>query len=127
MTIPDRLQLPPCGRGACVSTRASRTDPTRRIEPLAFVADPDEVRGAVLRVLTSVPRLRILERDDVSVHAVVRSAWLRIPTDVELRIDAAAGLVHLRVATPLALRERSHPRARAQELLARFEATIRAA
>ena len=127
MTTPDRLALPPCGRGPCVSTRASRIDPLRRIEPLAFVADAGLVRGAILRVLAATPRTRVLERDDVSVHAVVRSAWLRVPTDVELRIDAAVGVVHLRLATPLAVRARSHPRVRAHELLARIEAAVRAA
>ena len=127
MTTPDRLALPPCGRGPCVSTRASRTEPLRRVEPLPFVADPGVVRGAILRVLAATPRSRVLERDDVSVHAVVRSAWLRIPADIELRIDAAAGLIHLRIATPLAVRARSHPRERAHELLARIEAAARAA
>lgn len=127
MTTPDRLTLPPCGRGPCVSTRASRADPLRRVEPLPFAADPGIVRETILRVLAATPRARVLERDDVSVHAVVRSAWLRVPTDVELRIDAAAGLVHLRLATPLAVRARSHPRERAHDLLARIEAAVRAA
>jgi len=122
----DRLALTPCGRGPCVSTRASRTDPLRRIEPLAFVADVRDVRDAVLQVLDATPRLRVLERDDVSVHAVARSTWLRIPSDIELRIDGSAGIVHLRVATPLALRGRSHPRARALDLLARIEVALRA-
>lgn len=126
MTLPERLRLPPCGRGPCVSTGAARTDPLRRIEPLPFVADPGDVRAAVLHVLGSVPRLRILERDDVSVHAIIRSPWLRVPTDIEVRIDADAGLVQLRVATPIALRERSRPRARAYDLLARIEAAVRA-
>jgi len=58
---------------------------------------------------------------------VIRSAWLRVPIDVELRIDAAAGLVHLRVSTPLALRERARPRSLSRDLLARFETAIRAA
>ena len=126
MTTPPPVALPPCGRRPCVSTQASRTDPLQRIEPLAFAADATHVRAAVLEVLGRTPRLRILERDDASVHAVVRSRWLRIPSDVELRIDAPAGLVHLRVSTPLALREASHPRGRALDLLARFDATIRA-
>lgn len=126
MTMPDRTRLPPCGRGPCVSTLASRTDPRRRIEPMPFAADLTSVRDAVLSALAALPRLRILERDDVSVHAVARSAWLRIPTDIELRIDAAAGLVQLRVATPMSLRARSHPRQRAEELLRRIEAVVRA-
>lgn len=126
MTTPHPAALPPCGRSPCVSTQASRTDPLRRIEPLAFVADPTDVRSAVLAALGRTPRVRILERDDVSVHAVGRTPWLRVPIDVELRIDGAGGLVHLRVSTPIAPRGRARTRAYALELMARVEAAIRA-
>ena len=123
MTAPR--PLPPCGSGSCVSTQAARTDPLRRIEPLAFEAAPDVVIRAVLAALGRVPRLRILERDDASVHAVVRSVWIRVPMDVDVRVDATAGLVHLRASTPLALRERSQSRARALELLALIDRELR--
>lgn len=115
--------LPPCTRRSCVSTQAPRTDPLRRIEPLAHAADRGTARSAVLTALGRIPRLRVLERDDRSVHAVVRSAWLRVPTDIELRIDVAA--VHLRVSTPFALRERSGARSLATALLGRVEAELR--
>ena len=118
--------LPPCGQGTCVSTQAPRTDPARRIEPLAFATSGAAAIGAVLAALGRVPRLRILERDAVSVHAVVRSAWLRLPTDLELRVDATEGLVHLRASTLIALRERSSSRSRALELLALIDRELRA-
>ena len=118
--------LPPCGQGSCVSTQAPRTDLARRIEPLAFATSGEAAIGAVLAALGRVPRLRILERDAVSVHAVVRSAWLRLPTDLELRVDAAAGLIHLRASTLLALRERSSVRAHALDVLARIDRELRA-
>lgn len=125
MTTAHPAGLPPCGRRLCVSTQAARTDPLRRIEPLIVAADAARIRAAVLAVLGATPRLRILERDDVSMHAMARSPWLRIPIDIDLRIDGARGLVHLRVSTPLALRERARPRAFALRLLARVEAAIR--
>lgn len=125
MSVPR--PLPPCGRGVCVSTQAPGTDPLRRIEPLRFEAEAEVVMRALLGVLGRVPRLRMLERDDVSVHAIVRSAWLRVPTDLEVRVDAVVGHVHLRAATPFALRERSHSRVRADELLRAFDRAIRTA
>ena len=118
--------LAPCGPGRCVSTQAPHTDPVRRIEPLAFVMSGESAISAVLRALGRVPRLRILERDAVSIHAVVRSPWLRVPTDLELRVDAAAGFVHLRASTLLAVRERSSIRARALEVLALIDRELRA-
>jgi len=117
--------LTPCGAGSCVSTQALRTDPLRRIEPLPFAVPPTEVMRSVLRALGRLPRLRILERDATAVHAVMRSAWLRVPTDVELRVDAAAALVHLRAATPVALRDRSSVRTRALALLELIDQELR--
>lgn len=117
--------LPPCGRGPCVSTQEPDLDPVRHIEPLAFAAAPGVAMVAALAALGRVPRLRILERDGTSVHAVIRSAWLRAPSDVELRVDDTAGLVHLRVATPFALRERSQSRAVALLLLGLLDRELR--
>ena len=108
-----------------MSTQAHPADPVHRIEPLAFAAPGTEAMAAVLAVLGRVPRLRILERDAGSVHAVVRSAWLRVPTDLELRVDVVAGLVHLRASTLLAVRERSSIRLRALELLERIDHELR--
>ena len=119
--------LPPCRRRDCVSTQAPRTDPLRRIEPLAFHAGLVDVTDAALRALGRVPRLKVLERDATSVRAVVRSPWLRLTTEVELRIDAGVGLVHLSVSTPFALRERSRSRSRAHELLALIDREVRRA
>jgi len=118
--------LPPCGAGSCVSTQAQRTDPLRRIEPLAFAGAADKTMRRVLRALERVPRLRVLERDAVAVHAVARSAWLRVPLDIEVRVDGERARIDLRVATRLALRERARSRTRAEELLALIEAELRA-
>jgi uncharacterized protein (DUF1499 family) len=82
---------------------------------------------AVLAVISRIPRSRLLERDAVAVHAVIRSRWLRVPLDLEVRVDADAGLVHLRAATPFALRERSRSRVRAGELLRLVERELRRA
>lgn len=100
-------------------------DPLRRIEPLAFAAGPERAIAAVLAVLARIPRLRILERDAASVHATVRSRWLRVPTDLELRVDPVAGLIHLRAATPFVFRERSHCRVLAIEVLALIDRELR--
>lgn len=121
----DRAPVRVSGRRTSVSTQAARTDPLRRLEPLRFVADPTDVRAAVLAVLARSSRLRVLERDDASVHAVERSAWLRIPTDIEIRIDGPAGLLHLTMTVPLVLGQRSHPRVRGTQLLARIGVELR--
>jgi len=109
-----------------VSTQAPATQPLRRIEPLRFACPAGEVMRATLAVLGRVPRLRVLERDATSVHAVARSTFLRLPMDLELMIDAAGGRLDLRASTAFALREQAGSRARALELLKHIEEELRA-
>jgi uncharacterized protein (DUF1499 family) len=112
-----------------VSSQAPRTDLRHRIEPLPFAAPTAAVLHAVLVVLARTPRLRVLERDSMSVHAVARSRLLRIPLDLEVIIEGAVegtdGLLHLRASTPFALRERTQGRTRARELLALIDRELR--
>jgi len=118
--------LRPCGSGSCVSSQAPRTRPLRRIEPLQFVGPRADAIHALLTVLARTPRVRILERDDVIVHAVARTAVLRLPIDIEVVVDERRGRIDLRVSTMLALRERSGSRAYATGLLRSLEAELRA-
>lgn len=118
-------ELGPCRTRRCVSTQAPRTDPLRRIEPLAIGVSAASAMESTLRVLRRLPRHRILERDAVSVHAVERSDWLGFPTDIEVRIDDAAGLLHLRVTTARGVRGRTDSRTRAIQLLAAIEHELR--
>ena len=124
MTV--RRALRPCGPGSCVSTQAPLTDPLRRIEPLVFAGPHGHAMRAVLAVLFRTPRLRVLERDDVAVHAVVRTPILRVPFDIELIVDEGRGRIDLRMSSSVALRESSGSRARATELLRNIETELRA-
>jgi uncharacterized protein (DUF1499 family) len=117
--------LRPCEARSCVSTQAPLTHPLRRIEPLRFATPGAVALRAVMTVLSRTPRLRILERDDAWVHAIGRSALLRIPHDLEVMIDDRGGRIHLRVSTSLAIRERASSRVRAEDLLRRIDAELR--
>jgi uncharacterized protein (DUF1499 family) len=101
------------------------TQPLRRIEPLSFAGPAQEAMRAVLVVLGRIPRLHVLERDDVSVHAVVRSPVRSVSLDLDIVVDGSRGRIDLRAATPFAIRERARSRARANDLLARIEAELR--
>jgi len=82
---------------------------------------------AVLAVLARIPRVHVLERDAVSVHAIMRTPVLRVATDLELIVDEGRGRLDLRASTPFAVRERASSRARALELLRRLEIELRTA
>jgi uncharacterized protein (DUF1499 family) len=117
--------LRPCGTGSCVSTQAPRTEPLRRIEPMRFAGPAALAMEAVRRVLGRTPRVHVLERDDLALHAVARTSVLRIPRDIEVVVDEAAALLHLRVATAISLRERSGSRPYAIGLLQQVERELR--
>jgi uncharacterized protein (DUF1499 family) len=123
--VTSRRPLRPCGSRSCVSTQAPVTQPLRRIEPLPFAGPGVDAMRAVLVVLARTPRLRVLERDGISVHALARSPVLRVPFDLDIVVDEARGRIDLRASTPFALRERSRSRSRALELLSRIEAELR--
>jgi uncharacterized protein (DUF1499 family) len=109
----------------CVSTQASVHDPLHRVEPLAFRTDRTLAMRAVLQVLARERGLRVLERDDGYVHAVVVSPLLRVRHDVELVIDQEVGLVHLRAASRLRLPDLGQNRRRATRVLAGIDHEIR--
>jgi len=123
--VTSRRPLRPCSSRSCVSTQAPITQPLRRIEPLPFAGPGADAMRAVLAVLARTPRLRVLERDDVSVHALARSPVLRVPLDLDIVVDEARGRIDLRASTPFAVRDRARSRTRALELLARIEDELR--
>jgi uncharacterized protein (DUF1499 family) len=119
-------RLEPCPNlPNCVSSQAAPHDVLHRIEPLRIASDAPGVMGAVLRALRSIPGLHVLERDDVYIHAVARSALLRLPSDVELLADHEAGLLHVRASSRYGRSDLGANRRRAQELLDAIEAELR--
>jgi uncharacterized protein (DUF1499 family) len=121
-----KVRLRPCApRRDCVSTQASADDTRRYVTPLRVAAAPDVVLRAVDRAVGAIARVRVLERDEITVHAVVRSRFLRLATDIDVRLDAVRGLVHVRVSAPPALRRRSRAREIATGLLSATDRAVR--
>jgi uncharacterized protein (DUF1499 family) len=115
-------QLEPCPNlPNCVSSQAPKHDVLHRVEPLRFACDRAAVMAALLRAVERTPGLRILERDDHYVHAVVRSPVLRFPSDLELVADVRTGLLHVRSSSRYGRSDLGANRRRAEELLATVE------
>ncbi len=86
--------LAPCPDSPnCVcSERGERNAP---IDPLAFDDDP---AGAFDRAATAVAAIggEIIERRGDYLHATFTTRFLRFVDDLELRLDAAGGVIHVR-------------------------------
>ncbi len=89
--------LPPCPSSPnCVSS--SDPDPDHRVDPIPFQGTEEDAREAIESVVRSFPRATIVAASGTVVRAEFRS-WMGFVDDVEFRIDASAGLVHVRSAS----------------------------
>lgn len=86
----------PCPRTPnCVSSYA--TDPVHAIEPLPYLESMD----AIVAIVESFPRTRIIERDGGYLHATFTSRLFRFVDDVEFLIDPEARVIQVRSASRL--------------------------
>ncbi len=84
--------LPPCGSSPnCVSSEETRED--FRVAPLA--ATPQQWR-ALIATLRDRDDWSVTAEDDDFVQFVAVTPLMRYRDDVQLRYDAAAGLIHVR-------------------------------
>lgn len=98
MTESDGPTLAPCpDRPACVSSRAP--EGPRRVAPLRLVAPPSEAWRVVRQVLVSWPRMELEDDAPAYLHFTQTTRWLGFVDDLELALDAAAGLIHVRSAS----------------------------
>jgi uncharacterized protein (DUF1499 family) len=67
--------------------------------PLRYAGSAEEARKTILNVLQSTPRARVVEVEDVYLHAEFTTLLLRFVDDVEFLIDPVAKLVHFRSAS----------------------------
>jgi len=92
--------LAPCPASPnCVSSQADPSDAEHHTAPLSLHGDPADAVDRLARIIRSHERTRITHTDDRVLRATYTSRVFRFVDDVELRIDAEAGLVHVRSAS----------------------------
>ncbi len=106
----------------CVSSQAPETDEQHYIEPLAFEGDPATVIDRLRRAIVGMPRTQVLKATDRYLHAEFTSAIFRWVDDVELLVDADAGVVHVRSASRVGYGDLGANRKRVEALRAAFAA-----
>ena len=115
-------KLAPCPSSPnCVSSQAD--NPDKLIAPLAFTTSAEEARANLLAVLTSIPRLDIVESQPTYIHAESRSAMFGFIDDNEFFIDEEAGVVHVRAAARLGKSDLNKNRERVEVIRAAFNNT----
>ncbi len=91
-------RLRPCPPSPnCVSSQAS--EPTQRIEPLAFYGEPYGEFERLASIVQGLPRTRLLHLDSHYAHFEITSSIFRFRRDVEFQLQPDAGVIHLRSAS----------------------------
>lgn len=128
---PDNLglrdgRLAPCRRTPnCVSSQADPADRRHYIAPLAFQGPAAAAMAALHKIVEAAPGARILRATQDYLYAEYRSRVMRFVDDVELALDAAQGVIHVRSAARVGIRDFGVNRARVEALRAALAAALR--
>jgi uncharacterized protein (DUF1499 family) len=114
--------LAPCpDKPNCVSSRA--TDDEHAVAPFAYTGDPTVALGRLAGAISMQPGARIVTRKPDYVHAEFQSRMIGFVDDLEVQVDAAAQVIHVRSASRLGRRDFGVNRARIEALRAAFAGT----
>ena len=117
MGAPDgRLGACP-GTPNCVNSQESGRS---RIAPFAFDDSAASACARLQRILSSLPRTRIVETTENYLRAEVRSRIFGFVDDVEFYVDAAARRVHVRSASRVGYSDFGVNRARVEAIRVKF-------
>jgi len=112
---PEGSRLADCpGSPNCVNSQDS--DEGHRVEALRFEGDPAQAWARLKDVVLAMPRTTLVEADDVYMHVEFRTAILRFVDDVQLMLDASAGVIHVRSASRVGYSDLGANRSRVEAL-----------
>jgi len=112
-------RLAPCpGTPNCVSSYEQGRSHTA---PLAYRGSPAEAMVRLQAILATLPGVRLTELRADYLRAEARSRLFGFVDDMELKLDAAAGVVHVRSAARLGHSDFGVNRRRVERIRAAFE------
>ena len=115
--------LPGCpDRPNCVSSQAVHV--SRQIAPFTFNADKDRAFTALVNILTSWPRTRIVEKSDHYIHVVCTSRIFQFKDDVQFFFPRQQGIIHVRSASRVGYSDLGVNRKRLEALRKAFHAEL---
>lgn len=122
---PDSLgvrggRLAPCPDSPnCVSTQAARE--SQRMDVIPLTIDVADAIETLRRIVTAMPRARIVTADGDYLHAEFTSALFRFVDDVEFFVNREHGVIHFRSASRAGYSDLGVNRQRMQTIVAAFQ------
>jgi len=83
----------------CVSSQSDAA--YSRIDPLPFTDSPESAHARLQSAIASIPRTRLVRKDDDYLHYEFRSLVCRFVDDIEFLVDRSAKVIHVRSASRL--------------------------
>lgn len=114
----------PCSwKPNCVNSTADpRADAVHHIKPLAAGTDAQAAWARLKAVVAASPRVAVIEDRPGYLYAEFSTPTMGFTDDVEFALDAAAGVIHMRSASRLGIRDFGVNRKRLEDIRARFSA-----
>jgi len=103
-----------------VSSLAPATDAVHHVAPFAVAGEPAAFFAAAVDAALGMERTALVTRDAGYAHITFTTPTFRFVDDLELRLDAAAGVVHVRSASRVGYGDMGLNRRRVEELRARL-------
>ena len=123
--VKDGRLKPPANNPNSVSSQAALypDHPFRAyadIAPLAYTGDGAAAFARAVALVKAMPQTTVVEQTPGYLYAQCSTRWLRFTDDLELHLDEAAHLIHVRSASRLGRKDFGVNRARVEALRERF-------
>jgi len=116
---PAVRRLAPCPNlPNCVSSLAE--DAAHRVEPLPLDGPPEQALVQLREIIEAMPRATVDEFGGSHLKARFRSRLFRFTDDLELVVDAQAGVIHVRSASRIGYSDRGVNRSRVELIRSRY-------
>lgn len=109
----------PLWKPNCVSSTVEKSD-KHYIEPLAIAGTPDTAWKKLQSVIKGTARVNVVQDSPSYLYAEFKSAGLGFVDDVEFALDDKAGVIHVRSASRLGVRDFNVNRARIESIRAQM-------
>ena len=104
----------------CVSSTVDKCDETHFIAPLVYVSNSTDAWKKLTGIVKKSPRATVVNENANYLDAEFKSAGMGYVDDVEFALDEKAGVIHVRSASRLGIRDMNVNRKRIEAIRAQF-------
>ena len=111
---------PPTWKPNCVSSTVEKSDEKHFIAPLIYSDPSGQAWNRLVNIVKGSPRVHVVKENANYLYAEFKSAGLGYVDDVEFALDEKAGVIQVRSASRLGVRDFGVNRARVEAIRAQF-------